>query len=98
MSNSTAQVAIKTATGITDRISISKILMQGTVLGSLFCVTLMDRLVKLVNKDKNLLFYYPSSVPIPPLEMVDDVLGIQKFSTKSINLNPHLIFYKKQRI
>ena len=36
MSNSTAQVANKTATGITDRISILKIVMQGTVWGSLF--------------------------------------------------------------
>ena len=76
MSNSTAQVAIKTATGITDRISILKIVMQGTVWGSLFCVALMDKLVKLVNKDENLLFYYKNSVPIQPLEMVDDILTV----------------------
>ena len=36
LSNSSAQVAIKTSTGLTDRISILNIVMQSTVLGSLF--------------------------------------------------------------
>ena len=84
MSNSTAQVAVKTSTGLTDRISILKIVMQGTVWGSLFCVALMDRLVKLVNNDENILFYYKDSVPIPPLEMVDDVLGIQNVAQNQL--------------
>ena len=28
-----------------------------------------------------------TTVPLPPLEMVDDVLGVQKCGTKSVNLN-----------
>ena len=42
LSNSTAQVAIKTSTGVTDRATILNIVMQGTVWGSMFCVALMD--------------------------------------------------------
>ena len=87
LSNSSAQVAIKTSTGLTDRISILNIVMQGTVWGSIFCVALMDQLVKLAKNNKQLLFYYKGIVPIPPLEMVDDVLGIQKCGTSSVALN-----------
>ena len=39
-----AQVAIKTPQGITQRESISNIIMQGTVWGSLLCTATMDKL------------------------------------------------------
>ena len=87
LSNSSAQVAVKTATGITDRTNILNIVMQGTVWGNIFCVTLLDKLGKYVYNKPDLLYYYKESVPIPPLEMVDDVLAIQKCGIKSVNVN-----------
>ena len=45
--NKTAQVAIKTPWGLTERRTMSNIVMQGTVWGSLFCTGTMDKLGKL---------------------------------------------------
>ena len=52
--------------------------MQGSVWGSLFCVVLMDKLGKLAYNNKDLLYYYKG---------LDDILGIQKCSNKSFQLN-----------
>ena len=87
MSNASAQVAVKTAGGITERNTICNSVMQGTVWGNIFCVALLDKLGKYVYDNPKLLYYYKQSVPIPPLEMVDDVLAIQKCGTKSIKIN-----------
>ena len=45
--NQSAQVAVKTAHEMTKIVSISKIIMQGTVWASLFCAVTMDKLAKL---------------------------------------------------
>ena len=45
--NKTAQVAIKTPWGLTERRTMNNIVMQGTVWGSLFCTGTMDKLGKL---------------------------------------------------
>ena len=47
----------------------------------------MDKLGQLVYSNPDLLFYYKGLVPTPPLQMVDDVLGIQRCSKKSSRLN-----------
>ena len=82
-----AQVAVTTPGGLCQRVNIPKIIMQGSVWGSLCCVVLMDKLGKLVYKNPNLLYYYKGVVACPPLQMVDDILGIQKCSPKSLALN-----------
>ena len=46
LENRNAQVAVKTFGGITERTSITDIIMQGSVWGSLCCVALMDKLGK----------------------------------------------------
>ena len=87
MENSIAQVAVKSSGGISKRINIHNIIMQGSKFGSLCCVALMDKLGQLVYSKPDLLFYYRGVVPTPPLQMVDDVLGIQHCSKKSVRLN-----------
>ena len=47
----------------------------------------MDKLGKLAYENPDLLYYYKGLVATPPLQMVDDVLGIQKCSRKSRRLN-----------
>ena len=86
LENRNAQVAIKTFGGITDRISIKDIIMQGSVWGSLCCVALLDKLSKHVYANKELLYYYKGLVGCPPLQMVDDVLAVQTCN-KSQQLN-----------
>ena len=45
--NKNAKVAIKTTSGITNRIHIHNTIMQGTVWGSLLCTSTIDKLGKL---------------------------------------------------
>ena len=87
LENQNAQVAVKTPKGMSKRVSISNIIMQGSVWGSLCCVVLMDKLGKLVYGNPDLLYYYKGLVACPPLQMVDDVLAVQKCSIKSKQLN-----------
>ena len=47
----------------------------------------MDKLGKLVYSNPALLYYYKGVVGIPPLQMVDDVLSVQKCSQKSLQVN-----------
>ena len=44
--NRNAKVAVKTPFGSTDRVTIRKVVMQGTVWGSLMCTSTMDQLPK----------------------------------------------------
>ena len=76
--NQCAQVAVKTSHGLTQRVNISNIIMQGTVWASLFCMATMDKLAKHAYQNKNLLYKYKGKVDVPPLEMVDDILTVQK--------------------
>ena len=88
LENYNAEVAIKTNERMSRRVSIQNIIMQGSVWGSLCCVILMDKLGKLLYRDKpELLYYYKGLVGTPPLQMVDDILGIQKCNNKSLQLN-----------
>ena len=87
LENRNAQVAIKTPGGISERTNISNIIMQGSVWGSLCCVVLMDKLGKLVYNQPELLYQYRGEVAVPPLQMVDDVLGVQNCSPQSLQLN-----------
>ena len=61
--------------------------MQGSVWGSICCVVLMDKLGKLVYNSPELLYYYKGVVGTPTLQMVDDIMGVQKCSRKSLHLN-----------
>ena len=85
--NQNAQVAIKTSHGVTERITIPNIIMQGTVWGSLQCTTTMDNLPKSVYKDKSLLYKYKGKVEVPPLQMVDDILTVQTCGSTSSAIN-----------
>ena len=47
----------------------------------------MDKLGKLAYSNPDLLYYYKGVVGTPPLQMVDDIMAIQKCSSKSMKLN-----------
>ena len=81
--NMNAQVAVKTATGTTERTSISEVVMQGTVWGSLMCTSTMDKLGKLAYQMPHNLYKY-KEVPIPPLGMVDDIICVSSVENTTI--------------
>ena len=87
LENNNAQVAVKTSGGMSRRVNIRNIIMQGSVWGSICCVVLMDKLGQYAYSNPDLLYYYKGVVATPPLQMVDDILGIQKCSSKSRRLN-----------
>ena len=86
LDNQNAQVAIKTSQGISKRTTISEIIMQGSVWGSLCCVVLMDKLGKLVYNNSELMYQYKVKVSVPPLQMVDDIIGVQNCTPQSQHL------------
>ena len=67
LENKTAQVAIKTGSNLSQRISIQNIVMQGSIWGSMMSTTLMDKLGKLAYENKDILYFYRDKVAIPPL-------------------------------
>ena len=71
--------------------------MQGTVWGSLSCTSTMDQLSKLSYRNPEELFKY-KGVPIPPLEMVDDILTVTSVE-KTLKTN-HLVntFIERKRL
>ena len=88
LENNNAQVAIKVNDRISKRVSIQNLIMQGLIWGGLCCVVMMEKLGKLIYNEKpELLYYYKGLVGTPPLQMVDDILGIQECSKKSKRLN-----------
>ena len=87
MLNQNAKVAVKTSSGLTQRESISNIIMQGTVWGGIFCTTSMDKLSKLKYENPEMLYNYKGIVGVPALEMVDDILDIQKCGIESVKAN-----------
>ena len=80
LENTVAKVAVKTSGGMSKRESIFNIIMQGSVFGSLGCVVLMNKLGEQLYSNPDMLYYYKGLVPTPPLQMVDDILGIQACS------------------
>ena len=76
MGTTNANVAIKTSQGITSRVNIPNIVMQGGVFGSIMCTTSMDKLAKHVYSNKELLYMYKGVAAVPPLLMVDDILTV----------------------
>ena len=81
------QNAIKTPQGISKRKTIKNVVMQGTVWGSLFCTTTMDRLGQLFYENEELLHKYKNQVNIPSLGLFDDVLSIQRCSVDAVRAN-----------
>ena len=87
LENCNAKVAVKTSHGISSRVDIKNIIMQGSVWGSLFCTATMDKLGQLAYENEQLIYWYKGSVACPPLFIVDDILSIQKCSQASVKIN-----------
>ena len=65
--------------------TIEENIMQGNVWGSLMCTYTMDNLSKEAYKTPEELYIY-KGVPIPPLEMVDDILTVTNVKN-TLNMN-----------
>ena len=87
-SNKECQVAVKTPWGgLTDRITLSEIEMQGTVLSNIKCSVQIDSLGKDCITENKGLYKYKGCISIPPLAMVDDVVTISSCGSDSVKVN-----------
>ena len=73
--NVNAKVSVKVASGITRPMTISNVIVQGTVWASLFCISTLDNLGKLLYTMPDQMYQY-KGVPVPPLGMIDDIITV----------------------
>ena len=68
LENNNAQVAVKSNEGLSHRVNIKDIIMQGSVWDSLCCVVLMVKLGKMAYNNPELLYYHKGggADPSPP--------------------------------
>ena len=87
-SNKECQVAVKTPWGgLTDRIPLSELEMQGTVLSNIKCSVQVDTIGQDCIRENKGIFKYKDCITIPPLSMVDDVITISSCGVDSVKSN-----------
>ena len=88
-SNKNCDVAIKTPWGTkTTRTNLSQIEMQGTVLAGLKCSVSIDSIGKeSLENTYQILYQYKNCTSIPPLSLVDDIIGVSVCSPGSVQMN-----------
>ena len=85
--NKNNKVAVVTPHGLTDRVDINRIVLQGENLAPLECSVQVDTFGKECLDEKKYLFYYREAIPVPPLSMVDDLLCVSNCGVKSLLMN-----------
>ena len=90
-SDASSKIAIKTPVGLTERKEMKKIVAQGKVVSSLKYTVTVDSISQ--THTENLsehLYLYRGIVPIPPLGMVDDQVGVSHCGIDSAISTAHL--------
>ena len=88
--NKEINLAIKTPNGLTDRVKVEEIILQGDVFGPMQCSVTVDSFGKeCILEDKHL-YYYKDEVPVPILTMVDDALAITECGYEATMMNAYL--------
>ena len=88
--NETNLVSVKTPVGLTDRVDLPYIVQQGGTWGSLLCANSIDTLGKQCRDTGNFNYLFREKTSIPPLGFIDDLTGIAKCGTDSLELNVFL--------
>ena len=88
--NRTNKVAVKTPGGLTNRVLMERIVMQGGVLGPLCCSVQTDSIGKTSLETGEHLFLYKGKVGIPTLAMVDDLLKISECGINAVKDNAYI--------
>ena len=83
-------VAVKTPVGMTSRVNLPTIVMQGGTFGPMQCSNSVDSLGKKCMKRREHLYTYKNLVRVPPLAMVDDLLAVAPCSIKSVSVNSYI--------
>ena len=85
--NEENKVAVKTPVGLTSRVNLPTIVMQGGTFGPMQCSNSIDTIGKKCISRQEHLFTYKNLVKITPLAMVDDLLVVAPCSLESLSVN-----------
>ena len=88
--NSLNVISVKTPNGRTEKAIIKHKIMQGDVLGPLLSSNMVDRNIGRRAIETGNVYLYKDKIPIPPLAMVDDTLGISVCGVKTLQMNEFL--------
>ena len=88
--NRTNKVAVKTPGGLTDRVLMQRIVVQGGVTGPLCCSVQTDCIGKESLENGEHLYMYKGSVGIPTLAMVDDLLKVSVCGISAVKDNAYV--------
>ena len=81
------KIVVKTPCGATEQFELERIVLQGSVFGPIKCSVQMDTLGREALQSGVGLFKYKSTIDVPALAMIDDVLGMACCGDKSVELN-----------
>ena len=81
------RIVVKTPCGTTDRFELSRIVLQGSVFGPIKCAVQMDTIGSQALQTGFGIFKYKSTVDVPGLAMIDDVMGMASCGDDSIEMN-----------
>ena len=88
--NKEVKIAVKTPNGLTNRVKVEELILQGDVFGPLECSVTVDSFGKECLLEDKFLYYYKEEVPVPILTMVDDALAITECGYKASMMNSYL--------
>ena len=85
--NTHVNVAIRTPVGKSKRGDIWNAIIQGDVIGPMFCGKLVDGIGKECLENNKYTYKYKEKVEIPPLIMIDDLIAISECGPKTALMN-----------
>ena len=88
--NKKVKVAVKTPHGLTDRIDIEKIILQGDVFGPIQCSMSVDTYGRECLAEGKHLYSYKGEVEVPALAMVDDLLIVTECGYRESMANSYI--------
>ena len=81
------KIVVKTPSGVTDMFELSRIVLQGSVLGPIKCSVQMDTIGRESLRTGLGIYKYKDTVDIPSLAMIDDIMAISACGDDTIELN-----------
>ena len=88
--NKVTHFAVKTPNGITEKTKIENKILQGDVMAPLMSSNMVDKNIGSPAINAQNVYLYKGKVPIPPLTMQDDTLGVSECGFKSRKTNNFL--------
>ena len=73
--NSSTEMCVETRFGQSERVTLKRVVMQGSVLGGTLCSNQVSKLCNKTFQEGNV-YMYGGIIPIPALAMVDDIINV----------------------